>query len=209
MPKKESKVKRMSKADREERNRIEDLEINAAYDAEEKRKSAVRKIKNSYDEKEAPLPKRAREMPLTDKQAKGAIQALRNDAGSAAYRKRLQENKSKGEESVKKKKMNMGRQATMGGRQNLANEETNRPNFGKDTTNFQYRNAKPPGMARGGAMGGRQNLANEETNRPNFGKDTTNFQYRNAKPPGMSAGGKAGKIRGYGMARGGKACKMM
>jgi len=167
MPKKESKVKRMSKADREERNRIEDLEINAAYDAEEKRKSAVRKIKNSYDKKEAPLPKRAREMPLTDKQAKGAIQALRNDAGSAAYRKR---NKSKGEKSVKKKKMNMGRQAT---------------------------------------MGGRQNLANEETNRPNFGKDTTNFQYRNAKPPGMSAGGKAGKIRGYGMARGGKACKMM
>jgi len=115
----------------------------------------------------------------------------------------------KGEDFVKKKKMNMGRQATMGGRQNLANEETNRPNFGKDTTNFQYRNAKPPGMARGGAMGGRQNLANEETNRPNFGKDTTNFQYRNAKPPGMSAGGKAGKIRGYGMARGGKACKMM
>jgi len=114
--------------------------------------------------------------------------------------------KPKGEESVKKKKMNMGRQATMGGRQNLANEETNRPNFGKDTTNFQYRNAKPPGMARGGAMGGRQNLANEETNRPNFGKDTTNFQYRNAKPPGMSKGG---KIRGYGMARGGKACKML
>ena len=113
---------------------------------------------------------------------------------------------SKGEKSVKKKKMNMGRQATMGGRQNLANEETNRPNFGKDTTNFQYRNAKPPGMARGGAMGGRQNLANEETNRPNFGKDTTNFQYRNAKPPGMSKGG---KIRGYGMARGGKACKML
>ena len=114
--------------------------------------------------------------------------------------------KPKGEKSVKKKKMNMGRQATMGGRQNLANEETNRPNFGKDTTNFQYRNAKPPGMARGGAMGGRQNLANEETNRPNFGKDTTNFQYRNAKPPGMSKGG---KIRGYGMARGGKACKML
>ena len=149
---------------------------------------------------------RAKEMPLTDEQAEKAIQALRNDAGSVAYRKRLQEKKPKGEEPVKKKEMNMGRQATMGGRQNLANEETNRPNFGKDTTNFQYRNAKPPGMARGGAMGGRQNLANEETNRPNFGKDTTNFQYRNAKPPGMSKGG---KIRGYGMARGGKACKML
>ena len=126
--------------------------------------------KKKTEEKPKVVAKRAREMPMTDKQAEAAIQALRNDAGSAAYRKRLQENKSKGEESVKKKEMNMGRQAT---------------------------------------MGGRQNLANEETNRPNFGKDTTNFQYRNAKPPGMSAGGKAGKIRGYGMARGGKACKMM
>ena len=45
---------------------------------------------------------------------------------------------------------NMGGQATMGGRQNLANEETNRPNFGRDTTNYQYRNATPPGFASGG-----------------------------------------------------------
>jgi hypothetical protein len=88
MPKKELKVKRMSKADREERNRIEDIEINAAYDAEEKRKNAVKKIKKGYDKKEAPLPKRAREMPMTDNQAEAAIQALRNDAGSAAYRKK-------------------------------------------------------------------------------------------------------------------------
>ena len=77
----------------------------------------------------------------------------------------------------------------MGGRQNLANEETNRPNFGRDTTNYQYRNAAPPGFAFGGPMGGRQNLANEETNRPNFGRDTTNYQYRNAKPPGFASGG--------------------
>tara|TARA_R110000744_G_scaffold140367_1_gene251574 strand:- start:1809 stop:2948 length:1140 start_codon:yes stop_codon:yes gene_type:complete len=67
----------------------------------------------------------------------------------------------------------------MGGRQNLANEETNRPNFGRDTTNYQYRNAAPPGFAFGGPMGGRQNLANEETNRPNFGKDNVNYQRRN------------------------------
>lgn len=78
------------------------------------------------------------------------------------------------------KKMNMGGQAMMGGRQNLANEETNRPNFGKDVTNYQYANASKD-MGRAAPM----------------------------RPPGMSAGGKAGKPRGYGMARGGKACQMM
>jgi len=50
-------------------------------------------------------------------------------------------------------KMNGGAMQPMGGRQNLANEETNRPNFGRDTTNFQYRNATPPGFANGGSMG--------------------------------------------------------
>ena len=35
-----------------------------------------------------PVAKRAREMPMTDKQAEAAIQALRNDAGSAAFRKK-------------------------------------------------------------------------------------------------------------------------
>tara|TARA_R110000787_G_scaffold87768_1_gene186767 strand:- start:1809 stop:2891 length:1083 start_codon:yes stop_codon:yes gene_type:complete len=97
----------------------------------------------------------------------------------------------------------------MGGRQNLANEETNRPNFGKDNVNYQRRNhfqdfgglknrynaqggagaMPPPGFASGGpmyanmggqaTMGGRQNLANEETNRPNFGKDNVNYDRRN------------------------------
>ena len=78
------------------------------------------------------------------------------------------------------------------------------------------------GKMNGGAMqpmGGRQNLANEETNRPNFGKNMQSYDYRNAskdmgraapmRPPGMSAGGKAGKPRGHGIARGGKACQMM
>jgi len=59
-------------------------------------------------------------------------------------------------------KMNGGAMQPMGGRQNLANEETNRPNFGRDTTNYQYRNAskdmgraapmKPPGGMKGGGM---------------------------------------------------------
>ena len=35
-----------------------------------------------------PPAKRARSMPLTDKQAKAAIQALRDDAGKKAYRKK-------------------------------------------------------------------------------------------------------------------------
>jgi len=60
------------------------------------------------------------------------------------------------------KKMNMGGQAMMCGRQNLANEETNRPNFGKNMQSYDYRNAskdmgraapmKPPGGMKGGGM---------------------------------------------------------
>jgi len=84
------------------------------------------------------------------------------------------------EESVKKNKMNMGGQAMMGGRQNLANEETNRPNFGRDMKNYDYRNASKD-MGRAAPM----------------------------RPPGMREGGKAGKPRGHGIARGGKACQMM
>jgi len=47
-------------------------------------------------------------------------------------------------------------------------------------------------------MGGRQNLVNDDMRRA-----------APMRPPGMNAGGKAGKPRGYGMAKGGKACKMM
>ena len=66
--------------------------------------------------------------------------------------------------AAKARKMNMGGMAKpMGGRQNLANEETNRPNAGRDTTNYQYRNAAPsnsrgmpssppPGMKKGGSV---------------------------------------------------------
>ena len=37
---------------------------------------------------EKPVAKRARKMPLTGPQAEAAIQALRDDAGSAAFRKK-------------------------------------------------------------------------------------------------------------------------
>jgi hypothetical protein len=119
---------------------------------------------------------RAREMPLTDKQAEAAIQALRDDAGSAAYRKRLQEKKPKGEEPVKKKNMNMGGATTA----RLGNPPPSR------------RMAQTPIMPVPQATPTAPILPANPIPRP--------------KPPGMSKGG---KIRGYGMARGGKACKMM
>ena len=50
--------------------------------------------------KAKPAAKRARSMPLSDSQAKAAIQALRNDAGAKTYRK----NKAK----AKKKKKEVG-----------------------------------------------------------------------------------------------------
>ena len=142
-----------------------------------------------------PEAKRAREMPLTDEQAEEAIQALRNDAGSAAYRKRLQiqKNKSKGEDSVKKKKMNMGRQASAGrggnapGRLGMAKRMPVPQAI--STQAVQPMPASLNAQMQGSSMG--QSLP-----------DAT-------PPPGMNKGGKTGKIRGYGMARGGKACKMM
>ena len=118
---------------------------------------------------------RAREMPLTDEQAEKAIQALRNDAGSAAYRKRLQEKKPKGEEPVKKKEMNMGRQASAG------------------------RGGNAPGRL---GMAKRMPVPQATPTAPILPANPI----PRPKPPGMSKGG---KTRGYGMARGGKACKMM
>ena len=47
-------------------------------------------------------------------------------------------------------------------------------------------------------MGGRQNLVNEDVGRA-----------APMRPLGMREGGKAGKPRGHGIARGGKACQMM
>ena len=119
---------------------------------------------------------RAREMPLTDKQAEKAIQALRDDAGSAAYRKRVQENKPKGEEPVKKKKMNIGGPATA----RRGNPPPSRRMVQTPIMPVPQATPTAPILP-----------ANPMTGR---------------KPPGLSKGG---KIRGYGMARGGKACKIM
>jgi len=143
-----------------------------------------------------PEAKRAREMPLTDEQAEEAIQALRNDAGSAAYRKRLQKNKSKGEESVKKKKMNMGRQASAG-------RGGNAPGRLGMAKRIPVPQAPPRNPVQGGPMGPDEN--NKMPVPSGYGQSLP----VDTPPPGMSKGGKAGKIRGYGMARGGKACKMM
>ena len=137
--------------------------------------------------------KRAREMPLTDEQAEKAIQALRNDAGSAAYRKRLQEKKPKGEESVKKKEMNMGRQAT--GRRGNPPPSRRMINTAK----------KPIQQATSTAVQPMSPSLNAQMQGSSMGQSLPDA----TPPPGMSKGGKAGKIRGYGMARGGKACKMM
>ena len=43
--------------------------------------------------KKKPVAKRARSMPLSDSQAKAAIQALRNDAGAKKYRKTAKKKK--------------------------------------------------------------------------------------------------------------------
>jgi hypothetical protein len=43
--------------------------------------------------KKKPVAKRARSMPLSDSQAKVAIQALRNDAGAKKYRKTAKKKK--------------------------------------------------------------------------------------------------------------------
>ena len=138
--------------------------------------------------------KRAREMPLTDEQAEKAIQALRNDAGSAAYRKRLQEKKPKGEEPVKKKKMNMGRQAT--GR---------RGNPPPSRRMMQTPRMPVPQAISTQASQPMSPSLNAQMQGSSMGQSLPDA----TPPPGMSKGGKAGKIRGYGMARGGKACKMM
>jgi len=45
--------------------------------------------------KAKPAAKRARSMPLSDSQAKAAIQALRNDAGAKIYRKNKAKAKKK------------------------------------------------------------------------------------------------------------------
>ena len=51
-----------------------------------------------------PPAKRAKSMPLTDKQAKAAIQSLRDDAGKKAYRKKEAAKKKKDAEKKKAKK---------------------------------------------------------------------------------------------------------
>ena len=135
---------------------------------------------------------RAREMPLTDEQAEKAIQALRNDAGSAAYRKRLQEKKPKGEKSVKKKEMNMGRQASSG-------------RGGNAPSRLGMAKRMPVPQAIPTAVQPMSPSLNAQMQGSSMGQSLPDA----TPPPGMSKGGKAGKIRGYGMARGGKACKML
>tara|TARA_R100000541_G_scaffold38169_2_gene45996 strand:- start:12170 stop:12742 length:573 start_codon:yes stop_codon:yes gene_type:complete len=101
--------------------------------------------------------------------------------------------KPKGENSVKKKKMNMGRQASAGrggnapGRLGMAKRMPVPQAI--STQAVQPMPASLNAQMQGSSMG--QSLP-----------DAT-------PPPGMNKGGKTGKIRGYGMARGGKACKMM
>jgi len=84
------------------------------------------------------------------------------DGGSAAKSRGGPKNNNCGLFGRVQGKMNGGAMQPMGGRQNLANEETNRPNFGKDMKNYDYRNAskdmgraapmKPPGGMKGGGM---------------------------------------------------------
>jgi len=84
------------------------------------------------------------------------------DGGSAAKSRGGPKNNNCGLFGRVQGKMNGGAMQPMGGRQNLANEETNRPNFGKDVTNYQYANAskdmgragrmKAPGGMKGGGM---------------------------------------------------------
>ena len=52
-------------------------------------------VKKKPADKKKPAAKRARSMPLTGPQAKAAIQALRDDAGRKAYRKKQVAKKKK------------------------------------------------------------------------------------------------------------------
>lgn len=142
--------------------------------------------------KEESKAERAREMPLTDKQAEKAIQALRDDAGSAAYRKRLQEKKPKGEEPVKKKPLR--KMATKDAIPEIKRRLAKAKKSAEETRKAQKKKE---------AAGGYKNTP--------LGKVPTGVFLDRVKAgmkkkPGLSKGG---KIRGYGMARGGKACKMM
>ena len=68
-----------------------------------RRKKAMSYGKSSYSpkaekapaKKKKPVAKRARSMPLTGPQAKAAVQALRDDAGRKAYRKKQAAKKKK------------------------------------------------------------------------------------------------------------------
>jgi|TARA_R110000803_G_scaffold187816_1_gene250176 hypothetical protein len=100
---------------------------------------------------------RDREEPLEDKKAEKARKDI------------------KGEEPVKKKEMNMGRQASAG------------------------RGGNAPGRL---GMAKRMPVPQATPTAPILPANPI----PRPKPPGMSKGG---KTRGYGMARGGKACKMM
>ena len=127
-----------------------------------------------------PVAKRAREMPMTDKQAEAAIQALRNDAGSAAFRKK---------QSAKKM---------------MAGGEADGVKVFRDTK-LLPRNAavskKPGGKKRSTTV-----ITGEPVKRV---KENPVFKYKPNNPfktkEKMMTGG---KLRGYGMARGGKVCKM-
>jgi|TARA_R110000868_G_scaffold146107_5_gene366742 hypothetical protein len=130
---------------------------------------------------EKPVAKRARKMPLTGPQAEAAIQALRDDAGSAAFRKK---------QSTKKM---------------MAGGEADGVKVFRDTK-LLPRNAavsqKPGGKKRSTTV-----ITGEPVKRV---KENPVFKYKPNSPfkteEKMMAGG---KTRGYGMARGGKACKMM
>ena len=104
--------------------------------------------------------------------------------------------KPKGENSVKKKKMNMGRQASAG-------RGGNAPGRLGMAKRIPVPQAPPRNPVQGGPMGPDEN--NKMPVPSGYGQSLP----VDTPPPGMNRGGKTGKIRGYGMARGGKACKMM
>ena len=99
----------------------------------------------------------------------------------------------KGEDFVKKKEMNMGRQAT--GRRGNPPPSRRMINTAK----------KPIQQATSTAVQPMSPSLNAQMQGSSMGQSLPDA----TPPPGMSKGGKAGKIRGYGMARGGKACKML
>ena len=100
----------------------------------------------------------------------------------------------KGEDFVKKKEMNMGRQAT--GR---------RGNPPPSRRMMQTPRMPVPQAISTQASQPMSPSLNAQMQGSSMGQSLPDA----TPPPGMSKGGKAGKIRGYGMARGGKACKMM